>query len=244
MAVFRGKGDQWGIAWSLRGLGQIALDRGDYAKAMTAWGERLALSREVGNIGAVAHSLDYLAVAARMQGDYARSATLFEESLALRRASGDQQAIAWMLHAIGDLALARGDQAAAGRLYQEGLALRQQVGDQPGLATSLEGFAALAAACRQPRRALSLAGAADALHRVVDVPPSPVERATVEHWLAPAREELSVTDAAEAWAAGAAMPLEQVLASILSGPTLPGGQSTVDSPRPTSRRLLGITAGE
>ncbi|MGI8916035.1 MAG: ATP-binding protein, partial [Chloroflexota bacterium] len=212
-ALFRSQGDQWGIAWTLRGLAQIALDRGDYARATTLWQERVMLSERLRDMHGTAYSLDYVATVARLQGNYEQSAALFERSLALWRAWGDNQCIAWTLNAMGDLALARGDHDAAWRLFQESLTLRQELGEHAGIATSLEGLAAHAAACRQPWRALWLAGAADALHRATGIPSSLVERATLERRLDPIRETLSAADAAEAWAAGASTPLEQVLAS-------------------------------
>jgi non-specific serine/threonine protein kinase len=167
LRLFRQQGDRWGIAHVLLGLGQVALHRGDTGLAEECWEERLQLSRALANQTAVGHTLDLLAGLARRRGEHARAAARYEEALAIRRKVGDRGATAWVLQGMGELALERGDRAGAYAHLRESLLLRRDIDDHAGLVASLVAFARLAAVARRPRRALRLAGAAEALYRTM-----------------------------------------------------------------------------
>jgi tetratricopeptide (TPR) repeat protein len=227
LAHFRALGDQWGISWSLRRLGQEAWERGEHERAVAFWEEQLALARTLGDKAAVAQSLESLGTAARLRGEYGRAAALYRESLLMHRASGDTHMLAWTLHNWGDLALAQGDLAAARARYEEGLALYRELAGARGLAHSLHGFAGLAAAQGQPERALRLAGAAAAVCAAERAPLTVSERLTRDRWLEPVRPQLPKPAATLAWAEGRAMPLEQAVAYALA---LPAHTASVHSP--------------
>ena len=74
-------------------------------------------------------------------------------------------------------------------------------GERFGVAQTLGRLAALAAAA-QPERALTLAGAADAVYEDLGARRTPAERQKLERWLLPLRETLNTEDANAAWARG------------------------------------------
>jgi predicted ATPase/DNA-binding CsgD family transcriptional regulator len=224
LGLFRQHGDRWGVAHVLLGLGQVALHRGDAGLAEEYWSERLQLSRELANLTAVAHTLDLLAAVACRRGEHARASARYEEALAIRRRSGDRRATAWVLQGMGELALERGDRALACAYLRECLLLRRDVGDEAGVVASLVAFARLAAVARRPRRALRLAGAAEALYRAMG------PALAVQHYshgviptelaadpdVARARRLLGATQRTAAWEEGEALALDQVIAEALA----------------------------
>jgi predicted ATPase len=124
--------------------------------------------------------------------------------------------IAAVLHNLGYVALAQREQLHARTCFAESVALHRQQGNRPGILEGLAGFGALMAAQGQPRRAAILFGAIVALRAALSAPMWPAERVEYERHLAAARAQLSVAAFAAAWAAGAALTLEQAIAEALN----------------------------
>ena len=215
LARFRRLGDPWGIAWPLTGLGGIALHRGEYATARTLFTEGLELRRELRDRWGVAISLTSLGEVARREGDVAGAATFLADGLALFREVGDQERVAWALHALGRVAEDQGNTTGAGAYFAESLALRREQAHRPGMAASLAGLARVAATTGAPERAARLLAAADALREAGGVTVAPDERVDDERLLATVRAVLGQAAFATAWAAGRALPIEQVVADAL-----------------------------
>jgi DNA-binding CsgD family transcriptional regulator len=244
LSLFRQHGDRWGTAHVLLGLGQMALRRGDAGMAGECWRERLRLSRELGNQTAVGHTLDLLATLARQRGDHAEAAACLAEALTIRRKVGDRQAIAWIFHGMGELAMEQGDRAGAYAHLRESLLLRREVGDRAGVVASLVAFARLAAVVRRPRRALRLAGAAEALYRAMGpalavqhysqgvVPTALPADPDVDR----ARRLLGGAQRTAAWEEGEALALDRVidealeLGAELGAPTAPTARDVAVPP--------------
>lgn len=215
LARFRRLGDPWGIAWPLTGLGGIALHRGEYATARTLFAEGLELRRELRDRWGVAISLTSLGEVARQDGDVAGAATFLANGLALFREVGDQERVAWALHALGRVAEDQANTTGAGAYFAESLALRREQAHRPGIAASLAGLARVAATAGAPERAARLLAAADAVREAGGVTVAPDERVDDERLLATARAVLGPVAFATAWAAGRALPIEQVVAEAL-----------------------------
>lgn len=244
LRLFREQGDRWGSAHALLGLGQVALMEGDDRRAQACWMERLRLSRELGNQTGVAHTLDLLATVARQRGEYADAAIWFEEALAIKRTIGDRQSIAWVLQGMGELALLRGDPHSAYGRLRESLLLRREIGEQAGIVASLAAFAHLAAVLRRPRRALRLAGAAEALYKAVG------PAIAVKHYSQPVLATVLAPDAdiersqrllgrlqrTAAWEEGAALSPEQAIAEALGLETELAAPPETGSPLPALPR--------
>jgi predicted ATPase len=211
LTLYRELGDKLCITISLGNLGSVAQEQGDYAAARSLYEESLAIKKELGNKGGIANSLMNLGLVALGQDDYAAARTLFEEGLALSRELRDKLKIAISLGNIGIVAHAQGDYAAAHTLFEEGLALCRELGDKLGVAYSLEGLAAVALVQEQPARAPLLWGAAEALREALGTPHTPNDLGLYEENVAEARATMGEEAFATAWAAGRAMPLEQIV---------------------------------
>jgi non-specific serine/threonine protein kinase len=221
------------IGSPLTKLANVARDQGDYAAARPLYDEALARYRAAGDRLNAGHVLSNLGWLALYQGDLPAARAWQDESLALRREHGFGRDAAVSLTVLGKVAAAEGDPAAARALYAESLPLHRAVDNRWGLVVALEGLAELAAPA-QPRRALRLAGAADALRAVTGRPLPPAERPAYECWVARARAAAGV-GAAAAWEAGRALPLEEAVADALTAPALSAPEAGPAGGRPAER---------
>ncbi|HMA34200.1 MAG TPA: tetratricopeptide repeat protein, partial [Chloroflexia bacterium] len=213
LQVRRALGDRPGVAASLHNLGLLAQEQGDYPTAQRLLEESLADWRALGDSWGIASPLAVLGSIAAALGDYPRARGLLEESLALFRALDDQSNIADRLNSLGWVALYQGDGPAARRWYGESLALVQELGDKIATAHCLEGLSLVAVLQGDPTRAAWLAGAAGALRQAIDSQMPLVDRPHYEQGLARARASVDADAWASAWAAGAALALDDVLAA-------------------------------
>jgi predicted ATPase/DNA-binding NarL/FixJ family response regulator len=129
---------------ALNGAGNVALARGEHARAARFHEEALALRRRIGDTGGAAISLHNLGLVARFLGDPALAHARFSESLDLFRSLGDTRNAALSLLNLGRLSHDEGDHDRATPLYREGLALFQTVGSAHGVATALNRLGDLA----------------------------------------------------------------------------------------------------
>jgi len=211
LALSREAGDLWFIGQALSNLGLVRYQQGQYGVARTHFGEALEVRRALGDRPGIAWSLINLGDVAQAQGDGAAARARFEESLALLRDLGDRSGRADALASLGRVVLARRDFAAARACYMESLALRRDLGHRLAMPAMLEDLAGLSAARERHARALTLYGAAAALRDVLGAPRSSADRARIERWVGPAWAVLGDVAAAQAWAAGQAMTLEQAI---------------------------------
>jgi non-specific serine/threonine protein kinase len=220
------------LATRLSFLGQVAREQEDYSAARTYLEESLALSRDLDDQGCTAHTLDRLGTIAQGLGDYTLARTRYEESLALARQLDDKMEIGWSLHNLGCLALDEGDYARARSCFAQSLESRAAF-DSPGFVHGLAELAALASAEGLPESALRLAGATAAVIQQTGIPIQHTERGRYERWLAAARQALGEEVAAEAWAEGYQMPLEQAVAYALAPrESVAAAASIATEPRP------------
>jgi predicted ATPase/class 3 adenylate cyclase/Tfp pilus assembly protein PilF len=216
LALRRELGDKQGIASSLGNLGLVALRQGEYERAEALLTENLALYRELGHQRGIARALNNLGVVTQHQGNYDRATAFLEESMALQRGLGDKGGIASSLANLGEIARYQGDYARATALYEESLALYRELGDRNRIVDCLEGLAVVAGAKEQAARAARLFGAAEALRESIGMPVSPADRASYNRNVGAVRTQMDAGILAEAWAAGRAMSLEQVITEALT----------------------------
>jgi hypothetical protein len=155
-----------------------------------------------------------LGMVALGEGQHRRAASLLEEDLALARELGDLEGIANGLADRGVVALHETDYEHAAALFQESLRLAPQVEEELLIAECLWGVAVVAAAQRQPVRAVRLWGAAAALgyeHHLPGYAIHPLE----EHLLSPARERLGLDAFDAEWTKGQAMRRDDAIAYAL-----------------------------
>jgi predicted ATPase/DNA-binding SARP family transcriptional activator/DNA-binding CsgD family transcriptional regulator len=144
--IYRGLGNERGIATSLRNLGSVAASQGHYGRATELLGESLTLLRQSGTDTDVVRVLIRLGTLAISRGEHERSVAWFEEALSLARKTGDVIMVAVSLNNLGHVTLLRGDPERATALFEECLAREREVGEAHGIAISLInlGLAALA----------------------------------------------------------------------------------------------------
>jgi predicted ATPase/DNA-binding XRE family transcriptional regulator len=205
-----------GVLNALHGLANVAYEQGEDERSRALGEQCLEVCRELQIVPAMAIQLHHLGMVAERRCDYDAANARYEESLSTRRELGDRRGVAHSLMHLGTVASAQGNLGAAHARLAESLAILRELKDEAGFALALERFAPLAAARRQPARALRLAGAAAALRELIRVPLTADSEAQLEARLAPARQAIGPEAAAAAEAAGRAMGLEQAIADALT----------------------------
>jgi adenylate cyclase len=168
------------IAALLSNLAIIARFQGDLAEARRLNEEALEIRRQVGDRRTIANSLNNLGNAVRNLGDLAAARSHLEEALQLQREVGDRWAIANSLNNLGNVVRDQSDFDTARQFYVESLTINYEFGDRRAIAYVLEDMAGLEAMQHQPRRALYLVGAAQALREALGTPLSAVEQAQMD----------------------------------------------------------------
>jgi non-specific serine/threonine protein kinase len=209
--MFRKLGDQLGAARALCELGGAAIDVGQATQAQALLEEAVTLQRGGGDDLGLAWSHGFLGVAAYAQGDYAGAAAWFAEGLALGRAVQDLFIVGQMLGDAGHVALANGQLVAAATWYGEALSLHQHLGTRWDVGWCLAGFAGLAAAIDRFADAARLFGAASALYERSSAPMRPSVQRTYGRLFAPSRAALAATAWDAAYAAGAALTIDEAV---------------------------------
>jgi DNA-binding CsgD family transcriptional regulator len=162
-----------------------------------------------------------------MMGDYGRAHSCLSESIDLLRAAGNANFLAYALRRMGQVALRQGQPDRARALFQDSLSLNGQVRSQRGVAACLVALAGVAAAEGQPLPAARLLGAAECLLERAGERLSPIDRAEAERQQAALRPRLGDAGFEAALAHGRALPLPDVIASVLAPPGQPasGGRA-------------------
>lgn len=198
------------FAWVSTHLAEVVHDQGNDERATALLEESLTLFRDIGHQYGPALTLSVLGTVAYEQGDNERAIALYEESLGLWTSIGFKWGMATTLHRLGTVAHAQSDDGRATALYEESLALRRELGNKHGLAECLEGLAGVAVAQQHLERAAQLLGAAAALRKAIGAPLSPRERVRYDRDMSAVRAGLGETTFTVAWAAGQAVPPEQI----------------------------------
>ena len=151
-----------------------------------SYGERaIALLTEADDRPGIAFALFFLALNAQFTGNLEGACELHERCVALCRELGFESLCARALQPLGIARLELGDLTGARTALRQGLPASVAVGDRFIFPIGLSGFAGLAAKTGKHRRALRLAGAAEACRDSYESAlPEPI-RAYLECWLAP-----------------------------------------------------------
>ncbi|WP_437774863.1 protein kinase domain-containing protein [Sorangium sp. So ce1097] len=144
-ALYRGLGDERGLASVIQILGSVAREQGDYARALSLHGESLALATRRGDTLEAAHALGYTGFAAWLSGDVARAESACRLALAELRRAGDREGTATALLNLGCAAFYRGELGEAARLCEESEGLSRQVKFKEGIAwtSNIQGLIAI-----------------------------------------------------------------------------------------------------
>jgi non-specific serine/threonine protein kinase len=215
LAIFRESGDRQLASITLSVLGHLAFAAGDLAAARALSTEALVAQRELHHIVGIQFSLHNLGEVAQAEDNLAEARDCYAESLEITRQTGQADGLGMSLFHLGDVAVDQGDLAAAHTWFADSLRIYRRTGSTRRQATVLDGVAGLAAASGAASRALRLAGAVAAFREATGLRNMPPLQARLERRLVPARAALSREAQAAAWAAGAAMSLDDAIADVL-----------------------------
>jgi tetratricopeptide (TPR) repeat protein len=224
-SVARETGYKMGVAFTLGGLGRIALCRGDVAGARDLLRESLSARKELTRCDMIAPGLKDLGDVAFAEGDYAAAQALYEEARALYEESirilSEQSLkgeLANLLTVLGSTHQVQGDPLRARALYAEAIDFFREefsCGVQwptlDGAADCLEGIAGWGVAQGGSSQAVRLLGAAARLRDTSGAVLPPYQRSEYERRVAALRNALGENAFSAAWAEGWAAPKEQTV---------------------------------
>jgi predicted ATPase/transcriptional regulator with XRE-family HTH domain len=202
---------------ALNALGDVARERGDYARAEVALMDAMGVGRTHEDWFHLGASLHNLGIVAFEGEDYERAQALLEEGLAYARQVENRYLVYSALHYLSWLAFAQGDYARAAALRREDLAVQRELApaNAHGAARCLEGVALLAIVRNRPAPAARLLAAAAMLREGVEDVEN-AERQQISPWIATARERLGEEAFTSLWQAGRMLPLDVALAEAVS----------------------------
>ena len=195
-------------ASALSGLGVAAHEEKRFAEGREHFRRALEIARREGDRWQAAKVLNNLAGLAWQEGNYREAQRCLQEVIALMRAEGRVADLPLAFYNLAQNCIELGDWQHAHESLVEALPLAERTDHRRALATIFEGCAQLAAHWGQPAIALRLDGAASALRQRIGYVQLPPLRVRYERRLDTARRQLGPAQAARAWQAGAAMPLE------------------------------------
>jgi tetratricopeptide (TPR) repeat protein len=200
----------WGLAIS-------AFHQGDDAEARARAEETRSRASKEGLTRPLAIALWILGMVDLRHGRLAAARTLLRQSLELCNAVGERgSARMVVLFALASVERDQGNLVQARELLLDSLAISAGVGGLPWIASCFEAFAGLAAACRQPERALRLAGAAEQLYAANPINAARVYRYGLDQWLGRARRALGTAGAEKALVEGRALNRAAAVAEAIA----------------------------
>ena len=165
LALYRGLGDDTGVAAVLAELGQVARAQGNHARAVELSGEGLRLGRRLGDCRVAAIALGTLGRVERHQGNLEDAISRYEESLVHFREIGHGWGSAFALANLAVAALGRGEIERAVALGEESFSIYRELGDRSGMALALINLGDVARERGEEERAVALYNDALALHQ-------------------------------------------------------------------------------
>jgi predicted ATPase/class 3 adenylate cyclase len=206
-------GDPFVLATVLNNLG-VWTSRSDIERALPLFEASYRIRAEMGDVSRMALSMSNLASASFETGHVKEAHEFATQALALARDVGDRRHMHAALDNLAWIAFAdaRFDEARA--LFTEALQYAHEIAKAGSTRESLCGLATVAGRIGEGRLAARLAAAAEPdVYGAVS--PDPATRKMIEETLAAARAKTDPAAWDEAWAAGAALTIEQAAAEVL-----------------------------
>ena len=207
-------GNAGAIAYARLHQGYVALFRGELGLALARGQETLATCSAIPQEFSCNGALWLVARTSLALGDDERTEGLYERLLAAAHTGGDEMSIANGHAGLAMLAERRGAWAEMLARYTDAAVVCRGIGDVAFAAHSIEGAAAAAVALGRMESAVRLFAAAAALRGAVAAAPTPrpIDPRYQRHALAAADAALGEERFAAAWAAGAALSLDEAIA--------------------------------
>jgi tetratricopeptide (TPR) repeat protein len=136
--------NDWGVAFSLRYLGQVAEMQGDYERSIKLQKDGLRRLEEIGDIWNSAHSLYLLGLSMYQHGDFQGARWAYEQSLEKCSYVEDKVMAAHALRGLAQLAMQRNELEQAEQLSREALEALQKSGDENCVAGTMRDLGEIA----------------------------------------------------------------------------------------------------
>ncbi len=242
LSLWRELNDADGIASSQDYLGFVAWLRGDSETAEEMGSAALAEFQRTGNLQATATALVNLGACALYRGALSIGQQRLEKALSISRELGFQEGIAWSLHELSIAARrARRPAGDTAPMLCEALLIHRRLGDRWRVASVLEEIAGSVLARNDPRRAIEVLAAAEAVRERLGTPIPPVESADRDAIVDQLVRKLSVSVFGAAWAEGRARGLDSTIETVVEAIETPAGSATpresLEAPILTPREL-------
>jgi len=217
-SLFQDLGDVWHLTQVQADLAVLALMGSDAPTAQRHGLAALDTAQALRDRALEAHILNNLGEAARLAGDDPRAELHYAESLRIYRAIGSGPEIPRLVHNLGYVALHNGDRQLARERFVQSIHAYQSMQQQRGFMEPIAGLACIAAGAGTAAaavRAAQLWGAATTLAAAARSPFWPTDRAERARYEPLARTQLGDAAYAAAYAAGAALSLDEAVAEAL-----------------------------
>ncbi len=200
------------LALGLLNVAQVALYEGDLSQARLAAEDGLTLARQEGHRLHMARALNLVGRVALKERRFDGLFPVFEEAVGLAELVGNRREVLRADLGLGWLAYDHTDLEHAQRHFSSCLGLAHAMGAHLSVAESLEALGAVYLARYQPTRGALLLGHATVLRERRGAPVPPCDKPDLDASLATLRHQLSAAELADAWAAGAARPIHDIVA--------------------------------
>ena len=214
LRIAREIGDRAGEAWALFWLSAHTTGVASrHESGLQLVEEALAGFREVDDKDGLAWAYNGVGELSRLLGRYEEARAAYLQALAIGRATGNTRREAIALVNLGYVAQHQGAYRQAEDYTLEGLAGLYHLGHRQHTTIALASLAGSLAGQGAFFQAARLLGAADAAFTRLDVPQQPADRMEVERYIALLKQQMDEADFNAAWAEGAAMTLDEAVAS-------------------------------
>lgn len=231
--------------WAQFGLGIIAQDNGDPATAQRHFEAAQAAFRQITERPALyATATQNLGLVIARQGDHERGAALIEEAIGIFRRQEFDLGIALASRFLGQVMHAKGDDEAAVPLLLDSLRVKRPITQQWHIANALETLAKIAANHRQETLAATIFGALATFREQAGAPLEPALQPQHDEIVGRLRKTLGPAAYDNAWAAGAAMPIEQAILEAARITAAPASGTVMSAPPSGAAAEYGLTPRE
>jgi predicted ATPase/DNA-binding CsgD family transcriptional regulator/TolA-binding protein len=211
LALFQGLGERWFAEYTRFYLGVAFWLEGNWDGAEPLFEECMSGYGALGDRRGIRYAHFGLGHVALGRGNYESAHSHFAQCLDTSGTVGDRLSAGRTLYGLGEVAFGQNNLDTAQDLHQQSMAIFHELQNLPLLLWSLDSLAGVAVAQGDPARGVRLFGAAAALRNALGIPQPLFRRAQYERMLALGRSQLDEATAAQAWAQGQAMSVEQAV---------------------------------
>jgi predicted ATPase/class 3 adenylate cyclase len=207
--------DNFGLGMAYLNMARLAVSQGDESEKHNYFGKLKELIREMPASFQVGMFFMGMGMDESSRGNYEAAKKIVEDGLYVfkRIRSANFQLI--MKSELGHIARHTGELAQARSIYQETIRGWQDLGNRAAIAHELECFGFLAIADEEPKRAVKLFSAAEALREKIRSPMTDQEQVEYDKAIVHLRSMLVETDCKTLWAEGRSMTMEQAIGFAL-----------------------------